>query len=263
MQRGNLDSGEVDIAFDMPTRDWAAGVSKPTVNIYLYDIRENTEFKNPAAFAVRRGPNNTSIKSRPDFRADLTYSITAFANAVEDEHRLMSRVLLTLLQHPLLPEELLEGTLAGQEIPTLAGQHSGFIQSPADYWGAIDNDIKPSIDYRVTLRMDLAQEISVGLALTSQFKVGQTDGRGGTTAIEELPFQIGGRVHQRDDPEKGVAGAKVTLVERALDTTTDEDGRFAFSGVPAGKYTVAVSGPEIEERRQELEVPSESYEIAV
>ncbi|MBI2930807.1 MAG: DUF4255 domain-containing protein [Planctomycetes bacterium] len=35
VQRGHLDSGEVDISFDMPTRQWAAGVSKPTVNLYL------------------------------------------------------------------------------------------------------------------------------------------------------------------------------------------------------------------------------------
>lgn len=35
IQRGHLDSGEVDIAFDTPTRDWAAGIVKPTVNLYL------------------------------------------------------------------------------------------------------------------------------------------------------------------------------------------------------------------------------------
>ena len=39
IQMGNLNSGEIDIAFDMPTRDWAAGINKPTVNAYLYDIR--------------------------------------------------------------------------------------------------------------------------------------------------------------------------------------------------------------------------------
>ena len=36
VQRGNLDHGEVDIAFDMPTRDWASGISKPTVNLDLF-----------------------------------------------------------------------------------------------------------------------------------------------------------------------------------------------------------------------------------
>ena len=40
-KRGLLDPAEVDIKFEMPNRSWSASVSKPTVNIYLYDVREN------------------------------------------------------------------------------------------------------------------------------------------------------------------------------------------------------------------------------
>ena len=63
-----------DIAFDLPSRDWAAGVSKPTLNLYLYDIRECHDLKNPSPWVTRPGPNNTAIKSRPDVRVDLTYN---------------------------------------------------------------------------------------------------------------------------------------------------------------------------------------------
>ena len=80
VERGNLNSGEIDVSFDMPTREWAASISKPTVNAYLYDIRENQELRVPTPWKVQRGPDNTAIKSRPDVRLDLTYSITAFAN---------------------------------------------------------------------------------------------------------------------------------------------------------------------------------------
>jgi len=243
IQRGGLDSGEVDIAFDMPTGEWAGAIAKPTVNLYLYDIRENTELKIPTAWTVHEGPNNTAIKSRPDFRVDLAYKITAFANAIEDEHRLLSRVLLTLLQHPVLPEELLQGLVAGQEIPTLTAQPGGILQSPADYWGALDSDIKPSIDYRVTLRIDLHQEITVGLALTSQFKVGPMVDGNGVVEFEELPFQIGGRIHQKENPEEGIPNVKVTLLERALDAVTDAEGRYRFRGVPAGDYTLVILAP--------------------
>ena len=30
---------EVDVAFAAPDRDWAARVSRPTVNLYLWDVR--------------------------------------------------------------------------------------------------------------------------------------------------------------------------------------------------------------------------------
>ena len=263
IQRGNLDSGEVDIAFDLPSREWAAGVSKPTVNLYLYDIRECYDLKNPAPWVSRPGPNNTSIKSKPDVHVDLTYCVTAFANAVEDEHRLLTRALITFFQHPNLPLELLEGAVAGQEVRTFAAQPGGVMQSPADFWGALDNDMKPSIDYRVTLRIDLGQEIPVGLALTSQFTLGLKVNGDEAVRVVELPMQIGGTVHQNDDLDQGIPGATVTLLERALDATTDDRGRFTFSGVPAGNYTLVVSAPGVDQQRRAIQVPSGSYDVNI
>lgn len=263
IQRGNLNSGDVDIAFDLPSREWAAGVSKPTVNLYLYDIRECHDLKNTSPWVTRQGPNNTAIKSRPDVRLDLTYCVTAFANAVEDEHRLLTRVLVTLLQNSHLPPEVLQGAVAGQEIRTFTVQPDGVMQSPADFWGALDNDMKPSIDYRVTVRLDLSQEIPVGLALTSQFKLGLKVGESEAVRIEELPMHVGGTIHQDGDLEQGIPGAIVTLLERALDATTDESGRYTFSGVPAGSYTLVVTVPGADEQRREIQVPSGSYDVSI
>ncbi len=262
VQRGNLNSGEIDIAFEMPTREWAAGRTKPTVNAYLFDVRENTELRNPSPWAVRPGPNNTAIKSRPEVRVDVTYRLTAFATDVADEHRLLARVLLVLLQNPVFPADLLQGQLGGQEINTETAQPGGLIQSPADYWSVLDNDIRPSIDYKLTVRLDLSQEISVGLVLTSQLKVGLSADGDRAAVLEELPFQIGGRVHQSDDPEKGVAGATVTLVEQGVETVTNAEGRYIFHHVPAGTYNVVVSAPGVEQRR-EIQVPSGGYDVAV
>ena len=36
-----VDGSDVDVVFDAPTKDWAARRNAPTVNIYLYDIRED------------------------------------------------------------------------------------------------------------------------------------------------------------------------------------------------------------------------------
>src|SRR3990170_3124272 len=36
-----LDGSDVDVVFDAPTKDWAARRNAPTVNLYLYDIRED------------------------------------------------------------------------------------------------------------------------------------------------------------------------------------------------------------------------------
>lgn len=263
IQRGNLNSGEIDISFDMPTREWEGGIAKPTVNLYLYDIRENLELRNPTPYKVTRGPDNTATKSRPDFRVDLTYRVTAFANSVEDEHRLLSRALLTLLQYPILPENILQGQIQGQEITAFTARPDGIVQTPADYWGALDNDIKPSIDYKVTSRLGLDQTWDEPLVLTSSIKIGRYEPTEGLWGLRAVPFSFGGTVHTGDDLEQGVPEVKVTLLERALDALTDELGRYMFSGVPPGTYTLVISGEGIEERREAIEVPQESYDIGV
>ena len=263
VQRGNLDSGEVDVDFQMPTRQWAAGISRPTVNIYLFDIRENTELKNPNPWVVRRGPDNTATKSRAEVRMDLTYKVTAFANTVEDEHRLLARALVTFLQNPLLPQSVLHSSLAGEEIPTAVTPNSQG-QGLADFWGAMNNDVRPSLDYRVTTRIDLSQEIEVGLVLSSRLIARQLDQQSRVISEEEAPRHIGGTVHLAADPGTPVAGASVTLVERGLDTTTDQLGRFIFAGVPDGVYTARIR---LADTRQEilatLQVPGDNYDIAI
>ena len=36
-----LRGSDLDVAFDAPTKDWAARRNAPTVNLYLYDLRED------------------------------------------------------------------------------------------------------------------------------------------------------------------------------------------------------------------------------
>ena len=40
-----IDPLAVDITFTMPGKDWATAITKPTVSLFLYDIRENAELR--------------------------------------------------------------------------------------------------------------------------------------------------------------------------------------------------------------------------
>lgn len=42
-----------DVAFEAPTRDWAARRNAPTLNAYLYDIREDVARRERGAYAER------------------------------------------------------------------------------------------------------------------------------------------------------------------------------------------------------------------
>ena len=50
---GALAGTGVEIAFDAPTRDWAARRNAPTIDAYLYDIREDVKRRESGAMAVR------------------------------------------------------------------------------------------------------------------------------------------------------------------------------------------------------------------
>jgi len=42
---------EVDVSFDQPRREWSARLSRPSLNLYLYDIRENLRLRRLARWS--------------------------------------------------------------------------------------------------------------------------------------------------------------------------------------------------------------------
>ena len=40
-----IKNGEIDVKFDQPKREWSAKLTKPTVNFFLYDVRENADLR--------------------------------------------------------------------------------------------------------------------------------------------------------------------------------------------------------------------------
>ena len=103
LEKGQFNSSDVDIRFDQPTRDWSAGLTKPAINCYLYDVRENRELRN-REWIVDRQPNGQAKKKIAPLRVDLSYLITAWTTEVEDEHAVLWRLLVALLASYAGPE---------------------------------------------------------------------------------------------------------------------------------------------------------------
>ena len=80
----------VEIEFDAPDKEWAASLSSPAVNLFLYDIREAKELR-PIDWEERVRDGRT-IDLRPPLRIDASYAVTAWTRDVQDEHRLLSQV---------------------------------------------------------------------------------------------------------------------------------------------------------------------------
>ncbi len=163
-----LDASQIDVSFDTPDREWAARLTRPTVNCFLYDIRENLELRKQSWDVTRHDNGNAAIRRKPPMRVNATYQITAWARAREDEHRLLWRVLATLQRNAPLPQDVLKGDLVNQlilPVPVKVAQEEDMPSNFADLWQALDNRIRPSITYTVTLALDPAVEITTPLVL--------------------------------------------------------------------------------------------------
>jgi hypothetical protein len=203
---------------------------------------------------------------------NVSYNITVHATTIEDEHLLLSNVVLALLRFPVLPEDVLDKELEGREIPTFVGQSDGIIQSPADYWGSLDNDIRPSLDYRAVLKLEVEpnrQQVDK-LVFTSRFDVGSKENGDQRIVSRDSPhlYRIWGTVHKAGEINVGIRDLKVTIREKGMDYITDGHGRYVFKGLQEGTYTLVVTDQAGNERANRsinvpLESVSESYDVGI
>ena len=106
----------VEIAFDAPSSDWAGQLTGPAVNLFLYDLREFSEGQDRTPSETRDG--NGARMTPPPLRLEVTFAITAWTQAVEDEHRLLSQVLAVLFSYRNLPTDVLGDRLAATTAAT-------------------------------------------------------------------------------------------------------------------------------------------------
>jgi len=257
-KRGLLDPAEVDIKFEMPNRSWSASVSKPTVNIYLYDVRENHQLRGTEWTVTRDAHGKATRKKNPN-RIDVAYLITAWTSDIADEHSLLWHVLRTLSKYPELPGELMSEQLAGQGYPirTSTAQPDGLFSNPADFWSALDNEIKASINYVVTLPLDTDVVFTAPVVTTKTVDYRAPD------ADAERLVQIAGLVHKKGTPTEGIPDVRVVAREAGMTTLTDAQGRYSLAKLTEGKYTfdVLVAGKKVSEKV--VIVPSASYDLQI
>jgi hypothetical protein len=245
----------VEIAFDAPASDWSAKLTSPTVNLFLYDLRENVAQSEATPRDVR--VNGAAMSAPPPMRLEVTYAVTAWTKAVEDEHRLLSQVLAILFSHTSLPADLLAGRLASasqlRAIETEVGRPK---EEKADFWTSIGGRYKASIDYAIRLEVESGLMFTRGPEVRSQTMRLELDGVRRT--MEELQ-RFGGVV--RDSSGEPVADAWVVLPDLGKMTSSDREGRFLFDGLRPGDHKVEARTAAGEEASGVAKVPGGGVDL--
>jgi hypothetical protein len=154
--REALNGSGVEVTFDAPTKEWAARRNAPTLNIYLYDIREDVERRQVEFQEVHDEKGRVVERRAPPRRFKLSYLITAWTQRPEDEHRLLGAVLGCVLRNDSLPRDVLAGSLAEQPLALITNicLPPPEDRNLSDVWSALGGELKPSLDLVVSMPYD-------------------------------------------------------------------------------------------------------------
>ena len=235
---------DVHVAFERPSDE---AHDAPTLELFLFDLRENMELRSNEPQVTRR--DGMVSTERPSLRLACSYLLTARpgttgAEPALREHRLLSQALRVLSSHATIPAEYLQGQLAEQAppLPLVTARADG-LKEPIEFWAALGAKMRPAIVVTATIGVPpLEAAVPVREVSTSVLTVGRratADGPGLTPSADPPVFRIGGRVTWADD-HKPATDATVTLVERCLVAATDSDGTYELGALVAGKYTLKV-----------------------
>jgi hypothetical protein len=143
---------DVDVAFDAPTKEWAARRNAPTIDLFLYDIREDVR-RREYGWREQRDPTGVVTARTPTPRLfKLSYLVTAWTQRADDEHRLLDALLRCFLRYDAVPDELVATVRSDTGMPcsiTIA-QPPPEDRAFADVWSSLGGELKPSLDVVIT-----------------------------------------------------------------------------------------------------------------
>ena len=184
IEREAIGRGDVEVVFDAPTREWAGRRNSPTIDVYLYDIREDMRRRERGMINEYDDQVRVIARHLPARHFKLSYLVTAWTQRPEDEHRLLSALLNTFLRFDALPEDLLTGSLAdlGLPVPVTVALPPPEDRAFADVWSALGGELKPSIDVVVSAPVDTGQRYETGPPVTEppRVNIGGSNGWPGT-----------------------------------------------------------------------------------
>jgi hypothetical protein len=141
------DSG--DVSFAQPSIGWAERLSRPTINLFLYEVKPSTR---PSASVVRR----TDVDGRAQRRApspvmEMNYLVSAWAASPVVEHQLLSELVsrLSVLNTLPIPNAVEQG---GSPVQMIFGGDTE--NKLRDLWTAAGGRLKASFTLSVVTAID-------------------------------------------------------------------------------------------------------------
>jgi Pvc16 N-terminal domain/Carboxypeptidase regulatory-like domain len=242
------------VSFDRPAEDHAKPGTGTTVNAFLFDVREETTLRSNE-LSFERSNGKVTVERAPFF-VTCSYLITVWVADTDADLQTQQKHLGQLM-----------GILASQfEIPVpytdVKADLKKSVRVPArlssvdekgglsEFWSALGIKIRPSFVLKATVALHPsypdepipeAKSLSLGIGVD---KEPHTIWDRPEVIAEKLQtgldrwHVIGGRVTDKNGEPQHV---RVTIDQLNRQTETDPNGKYVFSSVPEGDYTISVS----------------------
>lgn len=268
-----IKNGEIDISFDQPKREWSAKLTKPAISLFLYDVRENAELRQHGwqRLPPPNGNGRDTAQKRMPFRVDCHYILTTWAAEPEDEHRLLTRTMMVLFRHRVFQSEMLVGQMVNQMFPvsTALARHDR-LTNPAEVWSSLDNELRPSVSYIVTLALDPWSEVTGPAVRSFTMRVGQAERpvrlqQFLSDGVDIELVTIGGLVLDKAKDGTPQAGIDVAIKGTGMFATTNNEGQYVLGTVPPGDYTLVAWPAKGKPKEKKVTVPADEgdYNLVV
>lgn len=224
--------------------------SRPRINVFLYDVRENVELRDHALHR-RQKPGEESVGiHRGVVRFDLSYLATCHAGGdAALEHRLLSDLLAVLLRCPIVPSRYLYGVLEGSPhgpVTVSVAQPEHYLhKDPASLWLSFGGALRSSISLVVGAAFDpfetkwtkLVREALIGMG------IGATPhGPARPLELDRIRVSAAGVVISQST-EQPLAGVRIAIDGMDKNEWTDDRGFFHFRNLPAGQHVLRFAKP--------------------
>lgn len=262
-----IKGNEVDIQFDQPKREWSSRLSKPTINLFLFDIRENLRLRGAEQYRTINRPDGVAEVRRNPVRMDLRYIMSAWVKEAEDEHLLLASAINGLLRNPFLPEKFLTKNLKDQPAPmplevATFPPEAGPIDKFSEIWGVLDNEMRPGILLTVTVSFDpykpteYKQVRSRELGFFQEKDPEKPDPK--TRATSNIYRTVSGTIKSE---KYSPSSLSLMLVETQKPVEISEKGEYALHKLADGEYHLDILLNQKVLKRHKLVVPAKDYDI--
>lgn len=245
---------EIEIAFDQPNSEWSARITKPTLNVYLYEIYENRMLRGSEQLSKRQLPDGKVEIHRNPVRIDLNYLITAWSKNEQDQHHLLGLVLMGLLRNPFLPEDLFAEGLPPQSLPVqLTVAQADENKNWGEFWNTLNNKYHPGLTLKVTLTIDPYRPVIASQVSNTEVRIQQSDAARTNVLEAGHYWTVGGEiVSGKYDPSM----LTLNWEEKNIDLEI-KDGRFAIRKIEAGTFHLCIRMGDRILKRVRFSVPVE------